>query len=272
MKTLRWGTLAIWLLMQNYCLAWQLTPRHVGISRRDLGTTASDVSKVVATVLVSNTVFPGDEALAADPQDLGEAIRRSATKLPGYGPSDVFFPGRVGGTWKMTREVDFQDGKVPLRLAYSYRFIPSIEDAAVVADRGFNQAQLESTVMQLSGGSNASTNTPISYEWQYTNPNDLRLTLSNGRTKEIKVTKRATDLLTDGLISSSEFQRVTQEGPRGIPDVSARRVVTKWRIVNDSTMEGMEVIYSMPGGDPMTAGTMSSAPSILSKSRLLLVR
>lgn len=228
------------------------------------------ILRKLVPVVVSGVISYPEETAAAEPQSLGEAIRRSATQIPGYGPTDVFFPGQLLGTWNMTKEIDFLDDKEVLRVAYRYRFIASVEDDSVVADRGFNQAQLESAVIQSFLA--ASDQSPISsYEWQYTNPNDLRLSFSSGGTKEIKVTKRATEL-NGALISTSEFQRVTQQGPRGIPEVSARRVVTKWRIVDESRIEGLEVIFSMPGGDPLAGMSKASSPQVLSKSRMVLIR
>jgi hypothetical protein len=203
--------------------------------------------------------------------DAGEAIRRSAANVPGYGQTDVFFPVSLAGKWKMTREVDFGNGRDPLRLSYPFRFIPSIEDDAVVADRGINQAELEKAVQRTVMGKDDASSSVRSYEWIQTNPNDLRIVLSDGTRKEIKVTKRATER-TDSTVSSSEFQRITQEDQRGIPDVSARRVMTKWKIVDDQTLEGLEIIYSMAGGDPMSQPSSNNTPTILSKSRMLLVR
>jgi hypothetical protein len=205
---------------------------------------------------------------AAAPMDAGEAIRRSAASIPGFGPTDVFFPTRLVGSWKMTREVEISGRQQPIRLSYPYRFIKSIEDDAVVADRGSNQAELEKALVKAVMGTEVSS--VRSYEWVMTNPNDLRLVLADGSKKEIKVTKRATER-TDGTVTSSEFQRVTKEDERGIPVISARRVLTKWKIIDDSTLEGFEVVYSMAGGDPMAAASPAQ-PSILSKSRLYLER
>lgn len=219
-------------------------------------------------------LLPVDPCQAAAPLDAGEAIRRSAANIPGYGQTDVFFPLSLAGNWKMTREVDFGNGRDPLRLSYPFRFIRSIEDEAVVADRGVNQAELEKAVLRALVGKDddAAGSSVRSYEWVQTNPNDIRVVLADGTRKEIKTTKRSTER-TDSTVSSSEFQRITQEGQRGIPDISARRVMTKWKIVDDNTLEGVEIIYSMAGGDPMSASSASnSSPTVLSKSRMILVR
>jgi hypothetical protein len=219
-----------------------------------------------AALLIPQSCF------AAAPLDAGEVIRRSAATIPGYGQTDVFYPESFAGTWTLTREVEF-DG-IPdshLRLSYPYRFIRSIDDTAVVADRGFNQAELEKAIVRaIKGPEGDVTGTLRSYEWAQTNPNDLRIFFSDGTMKEIKVTKRAAER-TDETVTFSEFQRVTHEGQTGIPVISARRVVSKWKTVNDSTLEGIEIVYDLGGGDPL-ATTVVGSNTVLSKSRLYLVR
>jgi hypothetical protein len=239
--------------------------------------------EVLSCMMLSFPVIVGTplSAHAASPLDAGEAIRRSAAKIPGYGQTDVFYPKSFAGTWTMTRDVEF-NGRPDstTRLTYPFRFIPSIEDDSVVADRGYNQAELEKAITRTirEGGNNDSDSTHSSpsgtrkydYDWIQSNPNDLRITLSDGTRKEIKVTKRATER-TDDTVSSSEFQRITQDDARGVPVISARRVVSKWKAVDSSTLEGIEIIYDMGGGDPLAEAT-SQTPSVLSKSRMHLTR
>jgi coenzyme F420-reducing hydrogenase beta subunit len=221
----------------------------------------------VATAALCAILQPSPSEAAA-PLDAGEAIRRGAAKIPGYGQTDVFYPKSFEGTWKATREVEFNGrSDSTLRLTYLVRFIRSIEDSAVVADRGFNQVELEKSIVSTVKGESAGT-AVLTFEWTQSNPNDLRIVMSDGTKKEIKVTKRATER-TDSTVSSSEFQRVTQEDQRGIPIISARRVVSKWKTMDDSTLEGLEIVYDMGGGDPL-AGAASKEGSILSKSRLVL--
>lgn len=232
--------------------------------------------------------------------DPGEAIRRGAANIPGYGQSDVYYPESFAGSWKMTRDVEFPssssasplNSNAPppvLRLTYPVRFLQSIEDGAVVADRGYNQAELEAALAQRQrrSASEPSSSLPPavqSYDWAANNPNVLRVALTDGTRKEIKVTKRATERTGD-TVSSSEFQRITQEdtremgGPGGIPQITARRVVSKWKTIDESTLEGIEIVYAVGGGgDPLStslAGPSSNnnaAPTILSKSRIYLVR
>lgn len=235
------------------------------------------------TVAATGLVILPQPTVAAAPLDAGEAIRRSAAGLPGYGPPDVYYPESFAGTWRLTREVELPGRTAPLRLEYAHRFVRSVQDGAVVADRGANQAELERALGRAvggadgGGGSGDDTTTTMassvrSVEWVPNNPNDLRIVLADGTRKEIKVTKRATER-TEDTVSSSEFQRVTQEDERGIPTVFARRVVSKWKAVDGSTLEGLEIVYNMGGGDPLGGSSVvGNNPSVLSKSRLYLVR
>ena len=152
-------------------------------------------------------------------------------------------------------------------LEYAVRFLPSIQDGAVIADRGFNQANLEAAVRKDAAAVRLC-------KWTETDPNDLALEFQDGSTKAIKVTKRATEMTAD-TVQSSEFQRVVVDS--GIPDVSARRVVTKWKRNENGTLEGLEVVYDVGGGssgDPLSFSLANSnaQPTVLSKSRLLLER
>lgn len=215
-------------------------------------------------------------AHAESPTSVAESIRRSAAKVPGYGPTDIFYPNTFAGTWTMTRQVEFFGSLAslkPLTLTYPYRFIRSIEDDAVVADRGANQAELEKAIANLKDPDNSNNKSAVqSYKWEVSNPNDLLVTMSNGDSLFIKVTKRATDR-GDGTVTSSEFQRVTrQDANKSVPNISARRIVTKWKQLDNNSIAGLETIYDMGGGDPMAGASAAMEPTVVSKSRLLLSR
>lgn len=205
---------------------------------------------------------------AAPPANPSEAIRRSAANIPGYGQTDVFYPLLFYGKWRVNREIVVSDevepSKLPLSINYEVRFIRSIEDTAVVADRGFNEAAF---------GNSFGNNQVRSYQWMESNPNDLRLVFADGCPKEIKVTKRATER-TDDTVSTSEFQRITQEDARGIPIISARRILQKWKVVSDTTIDGIEIVYDVGGGlgDPLAMSSAPTTPRIIQKSRLTLER
>ncbi|CAB9520801.1 expressed unknown protein [Seminavis robusta] len=251
-------------LYSGQCLALNVLSR--GLHRRSVISLASGAFVGLAH---------HEAASAASPANPSEAIRRSAANIPGYGQSDVFYPSFFQGNWRVKRTILLPEND-GLTLDYSVRFLPSIEDGAVVADRGWNQANLEMAIRALTTKTPDDAAMP-SYQWTETNPNDLRLTFPDGTQKEIKVTKRATEKTEEGVFSS-EFQRVTQEDFRGIPVISARRVMSKYKVVG-SSIEGMEVVYDAGGiGDPLAGPTNagnagdSSQPKILTKSKLLLER
>lgn len=230
------------------------------ISRREqiLSTAGGAVAAITAWPLAST---------AASPSSPTEAIRRSAANIPGYGQTDVFYPLSFDGKWSVKREIvsseTLDPSKLPMMLTYDIRFIRSIEDDAVVADRGYNEVALE----------NALGNEAHSYEWSESNPNDLRLIFANGSRKEIKVTKRATER-TEDTVSSSEFQRIILETARGIPIIQAHRILAKWKVVGEGAIEGIEIVNDVGGnlGDPLAATGAPSSPKVISKSRLSLKR
>lgn len=94
----------------------------------------------------------------------------------------------------------------PIILEYQLRFIQSIQDDACVSDRGYNQINLEKSIRP------EQIDSVRSYKWTETNPNDLIIEYYDGSRKYIKVTKSSTELDDNlGTISSSEFQRLTQD-------------------------------------------------------------
>jgi hypothetical protein len=258
----------------------------------------------VPSILATTGITTATPAAAAAANDIGHAIRKSASILPGYGPSDVYYPIQFQGLWNMKREI-IRDGDKPnLIFNYKVRFLSSDDGdttsnqaaAAAVADRGYNQAHLEAAIRGAKGDE-ASKQDDISgavrsYDWNVNNPNELQVAMVDGSSKYIKVTKRATEA-TDTTVFSSEFQRVSQQNTlTGIPVITARRVQTKWKVTAvdknnssndnkdnaDSSIEGLEIVYDMGGGgDPLSATTTTALasqaePKVISKSRLTLER
>jgi hypothetical protein len=230
---------------------------------------------VVAGALVSP--FPV-AAAAANP--VGEAIRRGASSIPGYGPPDVVYPAGFVGRWAVTRQTNDVASETTRTVSYDMRFLPTTSSegaaattaAAAIQDRGYNLVKETAA---------ANKNNPVrSYEWTETNPNDLRLVLNDGTGMEIKVTKRSTETTTttDAVVTSSEFARITTD--RGtIPVIEARRTLQKWKVVSANVVEGLEIVYDVGGklGDPMamsiiTSSSENAGPRVISKSRLHLER
>ena len=247
---------------------------------------------LAAMLSITTATTTSDKALAA--QTAGEAVRRSAANLPGYGQPDIYYPSSFIGKWKATRTIISSDDpallsfNLPLTISYDLRFITvdgdsngsSNSNGKVIADRAFNEASyynairalLEAQMPQLQLQSQLQIQIPASIQsvnWSPFNPNVLSTIYNNGSSKEIKVTKRAAELddnnSTTTLISSSEYRRVTTTtGGMGIPFISASRVMTKWKGEGEGgnqIVEGIEIVYldGMMGGDPLAAGSGAGA-------------
>jgi hypothetical protein len=183
------------------------------------------------------------------------------------------------------------------QLEYPVRFILSIRDDAVVADRGHNQANFEMALLRIqqpqTSGESIIMNR-VHTQWTETNPNDLRIFFPNGSIQDIKVTKRAIRESTESTLTTSEFQRIVttpSSSSSQVPNISAQRILTKWKFPSNSessqddnrtTMEGLELVYNVLGVSTtggmdllnfsMSSGDSNAQPQLISKSRLRLVR
>lgn len=198
--------------------------------------------------LVTGVCLPVDSCNAAEPTTLGESIRSASTKgLPSYyGPTDVFYPSSWKGLWK-ARRIRADDS---IAANFQVRFITSLQDDGVVLDRGFSQRSLEKT------------KGVISTEWVETNPNVLRVNYEDGSWKELKVTQRAAERTTSTVSSSELYRITTQSNGLGVPEIVARRVLTKWKAIDQNQIEGIELIYD----------TNQDAPRLLAKTKIILER
>lgn len=217
----------------------------------------------------SSLSYPPSPANAA--QTVGEAVRRSAANIPGYGQPDVFYPASFVGKWRATRVIvssaEISDpimSKVlasvplPLTLFYDVRFITVDGDdnvdtnvnsnEKVIADRQFNEASYFNAlkeVVEAQSQQKISLPSIQTIVWSPFNPNVCTINFNDSYMKEIKVTKRAAELdMATGSISSSEYRRITNVSstgtgnlPGGIPSISASRVLTKWKVSDSSVDE-----------------------------------
>ncbi len=181
---------------------------------------------------------------------------------------------------------------LPLTIFYDVRFITVDGDEGdnvdkVIADRQFNEdsyySALRSAIvekantLQQDNGSSIAPPFVRAISWSPSNPNVLTSNYNDGSSKEVKVTKRSTELDTvNGIISSSEYRRITTvaSGTLGVPSISASRVLNKWKINQDGVVEGIEIVYSDGVlGDPMAAGgAKQQQQQLSSKCRLRLER
>ena len=278
---------------------------HFGADSKSYADSELNTRRKILRTIAASTILPIsamnvgiDNALAS--QTAGEAVRRSAANIPGYGQPDIYFPSSFIGKWSASRVIVASDDPLisqlllPATINYDVRFITVDGDTKsdgnqkIIADRQFNEASFYNAIRaELTGkdGANSSTTPSLqSITWSPFNPNVCTSNYSNGSLKEIKVTKRASELdSASGIISSSEYRRVTTVDSGsfgGIPSISASRVLTKWKSEGEGkeqVVEGIEIVYTdgTLGGDPMAVGIGSGAnskPQMSSKSRLRLVK
>ena len=281
---------------------------HPSLARRTLLSLLLSSSIVLTSTAVSPQSAQATSAV--------EGIRQSASSIPGYGPSNIYYPPYLLGKWRATQVIvkseedsllaSWDKAEFPLTLFYNVRFIAIDGTDQVVADRLYNQESYYKALRAKAAEiSSASTSTMIPpplqrVEWNPSNPNILTQLYTDGSSREVKVTKRASDMVENDngtvLISSSEYRRITtvssgsgDAGSRpnpvgGIPTLNASRVLTKWNIINSDLMEGMELMYGEAilggGGDPMSSaalggkgsGTGKAGPQVISKSMIRLQR
>ena len=206
-------------------------------------------NSIMATA-VGGIIFDATSSEAAE--NAGEAVRQGMANIPGYGPSDIIYPDSFDGKWKLKRATYLNGEKEPSEIIeYEVRFLR--KEKGIVADRGFNEA---SRILASGGHLVRQTN------WDVTNPNTLSLTFQDGGSREIRVTKRSSDLKVDAenwLLESSEFARVSEVGGRGIPDLSIVHTLAKWKpnVSEDNVIaDGIELIFNESNlGDPMSFAT-----------------
>eukprot|EP00566_Odontella_aurita_P017744 CAMPEP_0113580944 /NCGR_PEP_ID=MMETSP0015_2-20120614/30979_1 /TAXON_ID=2838 /ORGANISM="Odontella" /LENGTH=260 /DNA_ID=CAMNT_0000485239 /DNA_START=170 /DNA_END=949 /DNA_ORIENTATION=+ /assembly_acc=CAM_ASM_000160 len=165
-------------------------------------------------MLASTTLLLVPPPPADAAQTAGEAVRRSAANLPGYGQADVFYPPHFRGAWRATREVIVADddsppaallpaGDLPATIVYDVRFVsvdgdgPTERDSGgrVVADRGYNERSYREAIRAAAAAAGAGAPPAVrDSRWDASNPNVLTLTYADGSTEEIRVTKRAAEV------------------------------------------------------------------------------
>ena len=268
-----------------------------------------------AAILLSSNIANAAETTA-------ESIRLLSSKtIPGLGPPDVYYPSYFVGKWKATKVITTSDDnfwndliqigvKLPVTIVSEMRFIPydagkdfstydvsNPNNVPAIADRSFNEnsyyAALSKEINRLYQ-STKSLPSIQSSNWTPTNPNVLSLTYTDGSSKEIKVTKRSSDVSKDGInVFSSEFRRVTDVPTSGrdsvaggIPSIYKSRSLTKWRRGdNDDVIEGIEILYNEQGTlgeknsgvDPLMGGRFGQDTKDLSdwrstKTKILMER
>lgn len=232
-----------------------------------------------------------------------EAIRLlSAKSIPGLGPPDIYYPPYFVGKWRVTHFISSSDDNfwsdmkqngvdLPVTVVSEMRFVPydagkdfsgdgNPNNVPAIADRTFNEKSYYASLSEKVNRNSAvkSMSSIQSLNWTPTNPNVLSLAYTDGSSKEIKVTKRSSDVSKDGSgVFSSEFRRITDvpssEGlAGGIPQFYKSRLLTKWKQAGGGTnadggvdlIEGLEITYNEQGtfgdkkADPLLGGDRGS--------------
>mmetsp|Transcript_18045 Transcript_18045/g.27062 ORF Transcript_18045/g.27062 Transcript_18045/m.27062 type:complete len:302 (+) Transcript_18045:20-925(+) len=197
------------------------SPCEKSVSRR----TSLGIIGIVAPIVTS--LATSGNAKAATPQIISDA----ASKLPGYGMPDLFFPSYFEGKWDCISElidIQFPSGEemVPninevktlrkyigtpsVLLRFNQSFIPF--RGHVIADRGINTRaareaarfddQTKEWYLEKSEIRNV--------EWDPANPNVLAYMMRKGEKVDVLVTKRAFENPSPEVFITSEVVRQTQ--------------------------------------------------------------
>eukprot|EP00804_Cyclotella_cryptica_P028143 CCRYP_010998-RA/>CCRYP_010998-RA protein AED:0.03 eAED:0.03 QI:186/1/1/1/1/1/2/66/684 len=272
----------------------QLTPSSSG--ETDNGKVDDLLRRFMITAIPPILTGAVNKANAAE--TTAEAIRLISSKtIPGLGPPDVYYPPYFVGKWRVTRIVsssddnDWKDVMLPVKISHEMRFVPydagkdfeesggqNPNSSPAIADRAFNERSFHKALISVfeqlaPAGSASRKNLPSiqTLDWTPTNPNVLLVSYADGSSKEIKVTKRSSDVDSNGDgVFSSEFKRITAVPPGngavagGIPSIYKSRVLTKWKGVKEGSplsnvdlIEGIEMSYVEQG----TLGDRSNDPA-----------
>lgn len=220
------------------------------------------------------------------PASFRENIAKTASKVPGYGASDVFYPLYFKGVWLAERELveckvqgeDKDLGGLDLRavkdaqqalqspVRYKVRFIER-EEGDVIADRAYNVIGERNAAKRTNfDGGEASFQT----RWEPSNPNILTLTSVDGTVLETKVTKRSFETPSEDTFGTSEYARVAESSSTAaaVPQLSAIRTLVRYKWNGIDEIQALELVKRYP------AVTLQSDPEpfVIVKSRLSLKR
>eukprot|EP00960_Hanusia_phi_P051998 761171-Hanusia_phi.AAC.3 len=227
--------------------------------------TRRNLLRFIGPVLVGST-YASRPTFAQDlvkEDKIGESVRKVASKIPGFGPKDVFYPESFRGKWNVNRyitgvdvlkgaAVEDQDlyTKILSRKdkleQFSVRYIQ--KEDGTIADREYNTRQV--LAMEDEKG--------LDVQWSASNPNVLTVSYPDGRIEERKVTKRSSSIGEDGSTAEfTEFVRLAQlqnagslTGVAPAPRISARWYRCRFRVVDADTIESIMLEYFLPDTKP----------------------
>ena len=243
----------------------------------------------LSTMATTVKLGRADEIL---PTDVREKVARKASKLPGLGVPDVYYPMLYLGGWDVQETISSYDDtalintdsdiKFALFSAFKnyavenkpvqYRsfYIPT-EDG-IVLDRAATTASLTNALFN--------SNSDANVQWSRQNPNLLTIDDSYGQTVEFKVTKRSTEILgntfDEGAIGYSEFSRVACVNKKSlqyaVPSLYAMRILVRYKPAPDmDSIDGVVRRY-LYSSDTIDMGKPVPLVTVKSKVRMKRMR
>ena len=214
-----------------------------------------------------------------------EDIASSASKIPGFGPSNIVYPEYFEGLWDVDQEIsDYiqsESSSSPTSMLAFIQAMGSFKGQHLqYQDRylTYNNQVIQDRAFNMNAYSKVLFKEPyILAAWDISNPNLLTVSRSSGQITEFKVTKRSMESPPSDAntfaVGYSEYARVAQvEGSIqfGVPQLfGLRHLVRIRRDVDDSnTLRGVERIY-LYKGDTLD---LAADPLVTVKSRFTMTR
>mmetsp|Transcript_20055 Transcript_20055/g.33562 ORF Transcript_20055/g.33562 Transcript_20055/m.33562 type:complete len:273 (-) Transcript_20055:661-1479(-) len=235
----------------------------------------SKISCLGSAAILGSAISP---AKASSLMDTKEQIAKSASKVPGFGQADIYYPSRWAGDWKTVKSITDT-----VSLSGDYDLPSCLRDVKSGDTFGYTTSYVlykENIVRDRTVVSDLSAISPIKSIslWDPVNPNIQKLRYVNGLAVDIQVTKRSIETNPDtGLFQGfSEFFRLVETpvpvaGSPAIPKVYAGRILTRIKEVNDNELAGLERIFIYPS-NTLDAARDSSKALLTIKSKLSLLR
>ena len=256
---------------------------------------SSPLSSLPRSAILRGALLSPLLALPAQPAwaDAVEEIRKAASVVPGYGPSDLLFPPAFRGRWLVTRtvvdvayplgkdkapadEALIADRQLAGPLQYEVRFVETSDEAAyganVIPDRAFNTEQRQAALSAVAIDE-------LEAKWSASNPNVV--TLRNRRSNEVtetKVTKRSIETPGEGAFGTSEYARVADAGSGGVlggvPRIRATRERVRYRFEGErpSLIQALSIENLFDPTQTGFADLAGAEPVMTVKARLTLER
>ena len=265
------------LLLQVFHCRSRLLPKSPRANHSLLS--SSSISAALKTLFLAELT----RTSPARASSIRENIATTASRIPGFGPSNIVYPNYFEGIWNVEKEISeytINDKKLQpnldlinvlqayqgLKLSYQEKYL------------NYNQQIIQDRLFSCSSYYKALFKEPyILTAWDISNPNLLTVSRTSGQITEIKVTKRSIESPPSDAksfaVGYSEYARVAQvEGSlqSGVPQLyGLRKLVRIKREVEDGKkLQGVERTY-LYSGDTLD---LAADPLVTVKSRFTMTR